>query len=259
MELVRRLYMEVPAFLTLAQKQRVSVWQVLGYWLFFYDRVLAHDGRSGRLHRSIRLETIASTIGPNLDFWQQALELGLLVQTEQGLRVAHWTKLYSRTGQRRLAAEVYDLPIESQGSPLDMGETILEFLIRDNGVWILTKPRLDAYAVAYPRLAILEECRKAQQWCQDNPAKRKTKNGMPRFLNAWLAKANRALPQDKDLVVDGRKQKILDQQNKRQQDTQPDRISGLFSVKRSSGGVSTPGGSDPQSAGSGRSASLGSQ
>lgn len=44
---------------------------------------------------------------------------------------------------------------------------------------------------------ILAEAKKARQWCIDNPGKRKTPRGMPKYLSGWLARANdrgRTLP-----------------------------------------------------------------
>ena len=34
----------------------------------------------------------------------------------------------------------------------------------------------------------MQELRKMRGWCEANPKKRKTKNGVKRFINAWLAK-----------------------------------------------------------------------
>jgi len=53
----------------------------------------------------------------------------------------------------------------------------------------LTQAKLDEYAESYPGVDVLAECRKALQWCRDNPAKRKTAKGVPRFLANWLSKA----------------------------------------------------------------------
>ncbi len=45
------------------------------------------------------------------------------------------------------------------------------------------------YAETYPGIDAAAECRKARQWCIDNPAKRKTAKGMTAFLNRWMQKA----------------------------------------------------------------------
>jgi hypothetical protein len=55
--------------------------------------------------------------------------------------------------------------------------------------WPLLQSKLAEYRDAYPGVDVLAECRKALQWCRDNPTRRKTPRGMPAFLARWLAKA----------------------------------------------------------------------
>lgn len=40
----------------------------------------------------------------------------------------------------------------------------------------------------YPAVDVMQELRKMRGWLSSNPAKRKTKTGIMRFINAWLAK-----------------------------------------------------------------------
>ena len=47
----------------------------------------------------------------------------------------------------------------------------------------------------------MQELRKMQGWIESNPAKRKTKNGIERFVTGWLAKEQdkgRTLPRELD-------------------------------------------------------------
>jgi len=55
--------------------------------------------------------------------------------------------------------------------------------------WTLTASKLQQYREAFPGIDVLAECRKARQWLIDNPPRRKTAKGMPRFLNSWLSRA----------------------------------------------------------------------
>ena len=55
--------------------------------------------------------------------------------------------------------------------------------------WHLTAAKVAEYQATYPALDVPGECRKALQWVRDNPAKRKTAGGMPKYLNGWLARA----------------------------------------------------------------------
>lgn len=55
--------------------------------------------------------------------------------------------------------------------------------------WGLTAGKLEEYKASFPGVDVLAESRKAQQWCRDNPAKRKTPRGMPAFMTRWLTRA----------------------------------------------------------------------
>ncbi len=54
--------------------------------------------------------------------------------------------------------------------------------------WPLTQSKVAEYLQTFPAVDILSECRKALQWCRDNPRKQKTARGLPAFLGRWLAK-----------------------------------------------------------------------
>ena len=41
---------------------------------------------------------------------------------------------------------------------------------------------------AYPAVNVRGKLNEIRAWCVSNPNKRKTLSGMPRFINAWLAK-----------------------------------------------------------------------
>jgi hypothetical protein len=60
--------------------------------------------------------------------------------------------------------------------------------------WPLTQAKIDEWGEAYPGVDVLAECRKARQWCIDNPTRRKTAKGMPRFLSTWLSRAQDQAP-----------------------------------------------------------------
>jgi hypothetical protein len=55
--------------------------------------------------------------------------------------------------------------------------------------WALSAAKLAEYTECYPGTDVLGECRKALQWCRDNPTRRKTAKGMPAFLVRWLNQA----------------------------------------------------------------------
>lgn len=55
--------------------------------------------------------------------------------------------------------------------------------------WPLFESKLAQYRESFPGIDVSAECRKARQWCIDNPTKRKTPKGMPQFLSGWLGRA----------------------------------------------------------------------
>lgn len=58
----------------------------------------------------------------------------------------------------------------------------------DKKSWPFYQAKLDQWKEAYPAIDVLGELRQVRQWLIDNPTRRKTFAGMPRFINGWLAK-----------------------------------------------------------------------
>ncbi|HPO07385.1 MAG TPA: hypothetical protein PLZ55_01855, partial [bacterium] len=56
--------------------------------------------------------------------------------------------------------------------------------------WKLTRNKVEEYQESFPGLDVMAECRKSLQWLRDNPTRRKTARGMPKFLNGWMQRAN---------------------------------------------------------------------
>ncbi len=55
--------------------------------------------------------------------------------------------------------------------------------------WDLTLERIITMRDLYPGVDVDLETRKALQWTIDNPSRRKTVKGMPRFISSWLERA----------------------------------------------------------------------
>ena len=56
---------------------------------------------------------------------------------------------------------------------------------RKNGV---TREEIGGYAKLYPAVDVEQELRNMLGWCMANPAKRKTRSGIRRFIAGWLAR-----------------------------------------------------------------------
>jgi len=86
-----------------------------------------------------------------------------------------------------------DDPPERASSSAD-SPVVLSIPVVGNGAneWELRECKVAEYQATFPHMDVIAECRKARQWCIDNPARRKTFGGMPAFLGRWLAKAQNA-------------------------------------------------------------------
>lgn len=71
---------------------------------------------------------------------------------------------------------------------------VMSFPLRDRGEWHLTESALGELAEGYPGVDLDAEIRKAREWLRANPAKRKTANGMRRYLAHWLSRATQTPP-----------------------------------------------------------------
>ena len=60
--------------------------------------------------------------------------------------------------------------------------------------WSLTEQFLATAREAFPALPVLEIIRGAWFWTENNPERRKTAKGMPRFLSNWIANENNKAP-----------------------------------------------------------------
>lgn len=82
--------------------------------------------------------------------------------------------------------------ISSEPSEEDSEQLLTEFAFPTVGdviTWKLSESKLAEYQASYPDLDHSKEILAAIQWCRDNPTKRKTCRGMPRFLNGWMERA----------------------------------------------------------------------
>jgi hypothetical protein len=67
---------------------------------------------------------------------------------------------------------------------------IFELPLPENqGEWSVPQKLYDELRLAYPDIGIMGELSKMRIWLLANSSKRKTANGLPRFINNWLAKA----------------------------------------------------------------------
>ena len=60
--------------------------------------------------------------------------------------------------------------------------------LNDKSEYPIPQSRIDEYKELYPAVDVEQELRNMKGWINSNPAKRKTKRGIDRFINSWLSK-----------------------------------------------------------------------
>ena len=75
-----------------------------------------------------------------------------------------------------------DICTEPRGVP------VLSILLNDKSEYEIYQVDVDEWQELYQAVDVMQELRKMKGWCKDNPTRRKTRNGIRRFINSWLAK-----------------------------------------------------------------------
>lgn len=64
-------------------------------------------------------------------------------------------------------------------------------ILKDGSRFHISQTHLKEFVDAYPDVNVCDQILKMSQWLKTNPTKRKTKNGIMRFINSWIARAER--------------------------------------------------------------------
>ena len=76
------------------------------------------------------------------------------------------------------------------------------YILRDQSLWQLPPDKIAEYRQSFLNIDVDGELLKARQWLIDNPARRKTAKGMPRFLSGWLGRAKPGTPAGPEYIED---------------------------------------------------------
>lgn len=138
----------------------------------------------------------------------------ILTDALQRLVTLGWIEVSEANGTTRTARARMGEPVEAEDAQTGQADTIGSSCISDplnrktlntgkteeliprmvfpvlGGVsWKLLESKASEYESTYLGVDVNAELRKALQWLRDNPRNVKTPQGMPRFLNNWLARA----------------------------------------------------------------------
>lgn len=82
-----------------------------------------------------------------------------------------------------------ELPaVESAMPELPSECAVIELPLNDGSLFGVFQRNIDRWAELYPAVNILQQLRAMVGWCEANPTKLKTKRGINRFINGWLAR-----------------------------------------------------------------------
>lgn len=80
-------------------------------------------------------------------------------------------------------------PADDKSSDEADKEIFISIPLNDKSYHKITNDEKDHYKELYPAVNVEQELRSMCGWCEANPTHRKTKNGIRRFINSWLNKA----------------------------------------------------------------------
>lgn len=66
-------------------------------------------------------------------------------------------------------------------------------ILKDGSRFHISENHLNEFVDAYPGVDVRDQIFKMSQWLKTNPTKRKTKNGIMRFINSWIARSEREM------------------------------------------------------------------
>jgi hypothetical protein len=73
--------------------------------------------------------------------------------------------------------------------PQSVSQPVVEVPILGGKVFGVSQVMADEWSKAYPAVNVVAELQKMRVWAMSNPTMQKTTTGIPRFVNAWLSKA----------------------------------------------------------------------
>ena len=66
--------------------------------------------------------------------------------------------------------------------------SVITLTLNDKSEYPIFQKDIDEWEELYPAVDVMQQLRHMKAWCDSNPAKRKTKRGVRRFITSWLIK-----------------------------------------------------------------------
>lgn len=169
------------------------------YKLFQSDNVITSPGIQRRFQEAIKEKAKKNPRQIVDNFWLLPEE-----ETQSFIKVTHFQN-YSRnnsdysennsdysknndTKEKKVKESKEKKNISKISSELNSEPPIFELILNDKTLFPVFKTDIDSWTELYPAVDVMQEIRKMIGWLDSNPQKRKTKSGIRRFINSWLAR-----------------------------------------------------------------------
>ena len=90
--------------------------------------------------------------------------------------------------ERKEGKEIIDYRHGAETPPAPPSPVAISILLNDKTEYQITEVDVAEWKELYQAVDIMQELRKMKGWADANPSKRKTRKGIKRFINSWLAK-----------------------------------------------------------------------
>ncbi|MEZ3436975.1 MAG: hypothetical protein K1W34_20685 [Lachnospiraceae bacterium] len=94
------------------------------------------------------------------------------------------TTIEERKQERRKEKEI----VCTEPDKLDTVPPVISLILNDKTFYGVCQKDVEEWKCLYPSVDVIQELRKMKGWCDSNPSRRKTRRGIKRFINTWLAK-----------------------------------------------------------------------
>ena len=84
--------------------------------------------------------------------------------------------------------ECMDVHEEENQAKNETESSVIDLILNDNSYKKVTQTEYDRWCELYPAVDVMQQLRNMAGWLESNQKKRKTKNGIDRFINSWLAR-----------------------------------------------------------------------
>lgn len=84
--------------------------------------------------------------------------------------------------------ECIDVHEEESRAKNETESSVIDLILNDNSYKKVTQTEYNRWCELYPAVDVMQQLRNMAGWLESNQKKRKTKNGIDRFINSWLAR-----------------------------------------------------------------------